>query len=257
MSENSPIINIFAADPVLGKYISHHPSRRLTLLIRAAIFYAIPALIAQFLTLELDDRTASLFLPFLFAGFAAPPIWYVLHFWNREVVLYEKGFSYRRGSITAYFKYADIVKVRQNIETQSVLNIFKRTVYDYELVTDVDEHIKIDNLYSNPEKLTRGLDALITRTRMPLVKEALALGSAVSFGEKLVLRAGGLRFEEREILWQALKTYRIQAGILHLESQDNPEWATLPVQEIDNPVLLIALLKDYLKQQAETLEVES
>lgn len=263
MSESTPEpINIFAADPVLGKYLSHHPSRRLMLLLRGALFYAIPAWILQLLTANLDDQTAALFLPVSFAAIAGAVGWYLLHLWNREVVLYEKGFSYRRGSVTAYFRYETIVTMRQSIETHSILGLFPRTVYNYTLISDIDEVLLINNLYSNTEKLTRSLDALIASARLPLIRQMISAGQAVSFidksetNESFKLSREGLLFGERELFWHELKSYKLQSGRLILQSRDNPEWAVLPLRDINNPPLLLALLKERVKNREDSSVTE-
>jgi hypothetical protein len=257
MSESVPEpINIFAADPVLGKYISHHPSRRLMLLLRGAIFYAIPAWILQLLTANLDDQTAALFVPFTLAAIAGAVGWYILHLWNREVVLYEKGFSYRRGSVTAYFRYENIAVLRQSIEKHSILGLFPRTVYNYTLISDIDETIQLNNLYSNTEKLTRSLDALIALARMPHIRQMIAAGQAVPFSDSFKLSREGLVQGEHELFWHEFKGYKVQSGRLILQSSDNPEWAALALREINNPPLLLALLKERVKNREDTAVAE-
>lgn len=241
-------VNIFAAHPVLGKYLSHHPSRRFMLLVQAAIFYAIPTGILQLLTLNIDDQTAAQFVPFAFAAFGVAAAWYVLHFWNREVVLYEKGFSYQRGSVTAYFRYENIITMRQSIEKQSFMG-FSRMVYNYLLITDMDEELAINNLYSNTEKLTRSLDALIARDRLPHIRQMLADGRDVPFSEGFRLSREGLFYGESELFWHEFSAYRIQNSKLILQSKTNPEWAAIPLKSINNPPLLLALLKERVKNK--------
>lgn len=235
---------LFEDDPTLGEYISHHPSRRVMLLMRGVIIYAIPTLILQVLFLNVDDQTAAIFLPFIYALLAGAVIWYVLHLWNREVVLYERGLSYRQGSATAYVLYGNIVRVRQSIEKQSFAGLFPRTVYDYTLTTDLDETLRITNLYSETAKLTRALDAFIARDRLPMMRHQMASGQEVPFTERLRLTREGILAEERELFWHEFMGYRVQGGTMILQSKDNPEWAKIPVSEISNPVLLIALFKE-------------
>lgn len=248
--------SIFDADPVLGKYLSHHPSRRAMLLIQGAIFYAIPTGILQLLTLNLDDRTAAIFLPFTYAAIAGAIAWYILHFWNREIVFYERGFSYRRGSVTAFFRYENIVVMRQSIEKQSFFGVFSRTVYNYELITDLEETLIINNLYANTEKLTRNLDALIARDRLPHIRRIISSGENAHFREGFKLNREGILEGERELFWHEFKGYRIQSGRLILQSQSNPEWASIPLKEINNPPLLLALLKERVKNKEDAAVAE-
>jgi hypothetical protein len=238
---------IFEADPALGEYISHHPSRRVMLLIRGGLVYSALVLLLNIIFWSVDDQTASMFLPFIYAVIASFALWYVLHLWNREVVLYEHGLSYRQGSNTAYVAYANIIEFRQRIEQVSLAGFFKRAVYDYTLITNLDETLRINNLYSETEKLTRALDAFISRDRLPIIQEQISGGQEAAFTAQLRLTREGILYEERELFWHEFKGYRVQNGILILQSRDNPEWAKIPVIEINNAILLITLFKERRK----------
>jgi hypothetical protein len=163
------------------------------------------------------------------------------------VILYERGFTYQQGSDTAYVFYANVLGFQQKIEKVSLAGFFERTVYDYKLVTNLDETLRITNLYSDTAKLTRALDAFITRDRLPLIKQEMADGKEAAFSDTLRLTREGILFGERELFWHELKGYRVQGGILIIQTQDNSEWAKIPVLEINNPVLLIMLFKEHRK----------
>ena len=92
--------SIYDTHPTLGQYVSHHPSNRIRLLLRGAIFYAIPVGVLQSLFWNVSTFTAQRFLPVVFAGIALGVFWYIAHLWNREIVLYEQGFTYLEGSRT-------------------------------------------------------------------------------------------------------------------------------------------------------------
>jgi uncharacterized membrane protein YiaA len=243
MSEET-VEQLFEADPTLGDYISHHPSRRMMLLIRGAVIYSVAVLLLQIIFWSVDDQTASIFLPFIYAAISGGVFWYVLHLWNREVVLYEHGLSYQQGSNTAHVLYANIVRVRQRIEKVSLAGFFARTIYDYTLITVLDETLQITNLYSETEKLTRALDAYIARDRLPIIRQQIVSGQEAPFTEELRLTREGILYEARELFWHEYQGYRVQAGMMILQSKDNPEWAKISVIDINNPVLLITLLKE-------------
>lgn len=253
MSEET-VVQHFEADPTLGDYISHHPSQRIMLLIRGGGVYSVAVGLLQIIFWSVDDQTAAIFLPILYAAISGGALWYVLHLWNREVVLYERGFSYQQGSNTAYVLYANIVRVRQHIEKVSLAGFFERTVYDYTLTTVLDEILKISNLYSETEKLTRALDAFIARDRMPIIQQQIASGQESPFTEQLRLTREAILYEERELFWHEYEGYRVRAGIMILQGKDNPEWAKIPVIEINNPVLLITLLKERRQNKNENTE---
>jgi hypothetical protein len=83
MTTDTTATPIFEDDPILGAFVAYFPSYRLRLLIRGAIFYAIPVLLLQVIFANVD----SILIPMLYALIALLVGWYVLHLWNREVIL--------------------------------------------------------------------------------------------------------------------------------------------------------------------------
>lgn len=241
--ERDDASSIYEADPVLGKYFSHHPSNRLRLMIIGGILYTLPVGIMQLIFFNVENELASIFLPTSFAAIAGAILWWILHHWNREVVLYERGFSFRQGSATAYILYANVTQLIQHIEGVSFLG-FSRTVYDYQLTTNVDEKLTVNNVYSNPDKLTRALESYIARDRLIIMRKKMAEGQELDFNVNLRITGKGIMLDDKELSWQDFKTHRVKDGQLILQSNDDEVWAAVPVNAINNPVLLIALLKE-------------
>lgn len=245
---NEAAESVTDAHPTLGNYISHHPSNRLRLVIRALIFYAIPVLILQALFWNVDDDTASRFLPVLFAAVGLAAFWYAAHFWNREVILYEHGFTYRQGSQLGQFRYVDIVRLQPDVSQMAILNIIQRTSFNYTLVTVDDEVLHITNLFSDIARLVARLEGYIIRDRLNIVQQAVNTGQAVDVGAGLCLSKTGLEYEGRELFWHEVGARNIKNGNLIIRTQDNQEWAAIPIMEVNNPMLLLAVLKQYAKQ---------
>jgi hypothetical protein len=235
--------SITDAHPTLGKYLSHHPSNRIRLIIQAAIFYAIPVAILQALFWNVDNNFVTLFLPMVFAAVGLVAFWYAAHFWNREVIVYENGFTYQQGSQVGQFRYADIVMLKPDVQRINVLRFIQRTDFNYTLITVDDEVLRITNLYSDINKLVARLEASITRDRLPIMQQAIQAGQTVDVGGGLRLSKMGLEYEGRELFWHELGTRNVREGNLILRKQDNSEWAAIPIAELNNPVLLLAVLK--------------
>ena len=244
IKETEPV-SITAPHAMLGNYVSHHPSNRIRLVLRAALFYAIPVLILQALFWNVDTGTASRFLPALFAAAGLGAFWYAAHLWNREVILYENGFTYQQGSQIGHFRYGDIVRVQPDVQRIALLNRFQLTTYRYTLITDEDEILKISNLYSDIDKLINRLESAIVRHRLARIEGEVADGKAVGVGGGLRLSQTGLEYDGRELFWHEFGGQRVQNGNLILKTQDEAVWATLPVAELDNPVLVLNILKQY------------
>lgn len=241
--ERDDATSIFDSDPILGNYISHHPSNRTRLMIIAGVIYTIAVGIIQLVFWNVADNIASIFIPILFAGLAGVVLWYMLHHWNREVVLYERGFSFRQGSSTAYILYMNVVKLVPNIEKNSFLG-FSWKVYDYKLVTDIDEILTINNVYSSIDKLTRVLESLVTRDRLPILRQKMQSGTAIPFNDSVSLSLEGITIDDKVLFWQEFKGQSVKNAQIILQSSDNDTWASIPVNELDNPMLLLVLLKE-------------
>jgi hypothetical protein len=245
MTVSHPDESIFEAHPSLGKYVAHHPSRRLWLVLRGAVFYAIPVGLLQLLTFRVEDAAAQLILPVLYAVIALVVVWYVAHFWNREIVLYRGGFTYREGSQIADFRYGDIARVRDETERLRFFGIFPWTRYRYTMQTRYDETLRVTNLYAETQVLIDLLDKRIAHAQLPLAREQITAGGTVNFGAELSLSREGLQHGEDELFWHELAGHRVRDGRLHLLRDNDTAWAAIPVRELDNIVLLLALLKTY------------
>ena len=241
--ERDDATSIFESDPILGKYVSHHPSNRLRLMIISGVIYTFAVGIIQLVFWTVDDSLASIFIPLLFAGVAGAVLWYMLHHWNREVVLYERGFSFRQGSSTAYILYVNVIKLFPNIKKNNFLG-FSWIVYDYKLVTDVDETLSLNNVYSNIDKLTRTLEAFVTRDRLPILRHKMQDGTAIPFSDSLSLSRDGIMLDSNVLFWQEFIGKSVKNGQIILQSIHEDTWASIPVSELDNAVLFLALLKE-------------
>lgn len=237
--ETSPL----DADPAFGKYRAHYPSRRGLLLAQAAVFYLVPVLVLQLLFASVDDQTAAVILPVLFAGLALAITWYVLHLWNREVILYEHGFTYREGSRLGRFYYHEIVTVRQSVARVAYFGILRRVVYQCTLISQQDEILKLTNVYSNIADLVKRIEALIARVRQPIVEEHLQRGDSVAFGTTLHLHRDYAQIQDQQLPWEHFIAYQIDGNQLVLKAQTASQSLATPVADIDNLVLLLRLLK--------------
>jgi hypothetical protein len=173
--------------------------------------------------------------------------WFILHYWNREVILYERGFSYREGSYQAYFKYDDIRSVHLTAENIGYLGgLIRRRVRRFTVTTIHDETLVLTTVY-------RGIDALIDRLELlasvPLrerLNARLAAGEAVTFGAALSVTSGGVALEGRALAWGDYAGYAIGAGALTLRAQQSPEgeaWGHVPLEGLENVRVLVELLK--------------
>ncbi len=247
MTVTNPEESIFDAHPTLGVYLAHHPSRRLWLLLRGAIFYGVPVGFLQLLTLDVEAQAAQLVLPALYAGIGLVVVWYVAHFWNREIVLYAAGFTYREGSSIGDIRYHDVIRVREETEQINIFGRFPWMRYRFTMHTRYDETLRVTNLYTETRKLIDTLNKRITQAQMESARVQLAAGDALDFGAGLRLSREGLQREDGEIFWHEFTGYRVRNARLLLESQ-GVTWAEFPVRELDNIVLLLALLKEHSPQ---------
>lgn len=230
-------------DPILGAYVSHHPSNRTLLLLRGGVIYALGVVVLQVLFLRVDDRTAAVLLPVLYAAIAAAIYWYILHLWNREVVLYSGGFTYRRGSQLGAFPYANIASVSLRVQRVSLLGRWGWMLYDMRLLSDQDEQMRVTNLYTDAGQLCERLERAIARARKPIAEALLARGEALAFGDALTLDAQGIAFADARLAWADYVGFTLKGDTLRLNTRTG-DALRVPLAGLPNAVLLVAMLKE-------------
>lgn len=231
-----------ADDPVLGKYVMHYPSNRLMLLFRGVVLYSMGVFFIQLFFSGLDDSIAWLVLIGCYSLLALAISWYTLHLWNREVILYERGFTYRQGSRVGEFLYTRIIHLHVKAERYNVMNLIQRDIYNCVMISDADERLTLNNLYVNIAELVDKLEAAITRARMPVIEMQLARGETVEFGPRLTLNQDGLTLDGTALPWSNFAGHRIDGKNLVLNVKTG-DALSIPVAELDNALLLLAILK--------------
>lgn len=234
------------ADPLLGEAVANYPSDRLRPLLIAGVVVAPVALVLGLTTALVTDWWGPVVTVVLMATTVLVLSWYVLHVWNREIVLYERGFSYREGSKTVFFRYDEIAAIRQRAERRVYFGgLLRRDVYHFTVTTTKAERFSITNLYRRAAELGQRLNEQVDRTLGPQIAQQLAAGGAVAFGDMLTLNAAGLREAGRRLDWTNYGGYRLGGSRLALLDAAGAVWLALPLAEVDNVTLLLELLRQH------------
>ena len=253
-TEDSEDDVLFKVDDLLGRYISHHPVNRLRLVSQAGLVYFIATTVLQLLFVELDDQTASILLIFFSSAIALGLGWYVMHLWNREVVIYEKGFNFREGSSIADFQYDEVASFRQKAERLRYFGgLFRRNVYTFTVRTYRDEVIKLTNLYTDIEKLGNNLEVGINSVLENRVRQSLIHGESISFGEGFEISEVGITANSQNLLWEDLASFGTKQGQLTLSSKTEESWYQIPLEDIDNLSLLAKVLREKLSPPSQEI----
>ncbi len=236
-------------DPMLGGVLSLHPGNRLIPLFTAAI---IGAPIAGLLILTAAQTDAWWSMPVTVGGVAITALglgWYVLHHWNREVVLYQRGFSFREGSETIFFNYDEVKWLGISARRMAYLGgLVRRDRYRITVVTWAGDRLVITSLYQRAALLASRLTAQVDRPLRARVEAMWARGDAVSFSEGLALSQQGIAWTGEDgvtqrLGWDDFGGYAIGGGALTLHRADGSAFAVIPLDALFNPTLLIDMLK--------------
>lgn len=232
-------------DPILGRFIANYPINRLRLLIPAGAVLIAVWFIITIALWEVEDNLAStitvvvIFFASLVVG------WLVLHLWNREIILYERGFTYREGSNIAYIRYPEIRATRQQGEVLSYFGgLIRRSSYQFTVETSNDEIFTLTNLYSHLDQLTLRLEQAITPSLITHSNTRLASGEKVVFNPTLAISADGLHNESQLLGWDSFGGYEIKNGELRLKNAAGEFWHGVSLRDIENIRVLIALLDE-------------
>ena len=239
---------------VLGKPIDNFPSRRLAVL---GLGWSILIGVSLLINGALWNVEAEWIGPIVVGGIGTLAWyigWRILHVWNREVILYERGFTYREGSRDVPFLYGEVRAMRLRVEEQSAFGgILKRTVYLMQLTTYVGDQMKIGNLYRRVGDLTDKLTMLINTPLREAIHERLLAGEEEPFAEYLFVSNSGLRVdatilesasEDARLAWSDFGGYEVKNRQLLLR-QDNEVWFAVPLTEVDNLIVLLEILRQY------------
>ncbi len=232
------------ADPVLGAVVATYPIDRARLLIPAGLVVGVVSVVLNF-TLATVPAWGPPLTVGVMAVVALAVGWWVLHFWNREVVLYENGFSYREGGRDVLFHFAEIHSFRQRAEQVAYFfGLARRVSYRFTLIALRGERIVLGNQYRRVGELGLRLEQGVNRQLEPAIRDRLAKGERVPFSDTLRLSAGGLHERGRDLLWADYGGYRLAGGHLRLLDTAGAEWFSLPLAEVDNLTLLVGLLRE-------------
>ncbi|MEM6281841.1 MAG: DUF6585 family protein [Chloroflexota bacterium] len=245
-------------DPLLGKPVDNFPGRRLrALLIGWPIFIA-TAMLFNYAFIDINAFWVAP-LVVMTVGFIGLIIgWWVLHQWNREVILYERGFSYREGSENVPFQYAEVAAIRLRAEQVAYFfGLFRRVIYRTHIRTYSGDRILLDNSYSRIEQMTDAISKQVYQRLRPTLRAELDNRQAVPFADDLHMTADGLHVTadsteytdaDLSLPWAQSGGYRVASGQLNLLRADGAVWFALPLREVDNLVLLLELIQE--KRQA-------
>ena len=236
---------LFEDDPALGRFGASYPADRLRLLAQGAAALLVIYFVTTVALWQLDDDAASIVTVIVIAIATLLIGWYVTHFWNREIVCFERGFHYREGSKVTAIAYSEIVSIRQQgARTSYFGGLVRRNSLTFVMQTAEAEIIRLDRLYRRLEELTLRLEQQALAARMPLVKAQIKDGKREGFSATLKLGAEGLYEGGRYLPWAQYGGYRAKGGQLVVLTEDNADWYTVPLADVDNIRLLLALLED-------------
>ena len=234
------------ADPVLGEAIANYPSDRGRPLLISALVGGAAALVLNFTLAAIPQWWGPALTIVLMAALALALGWYVLHVWNREIILYERGFSYREGSKVIHFFYHEIRGVRLRAERLAYFGgRLHRNLYRFTVTTQDGETFTITNVYRRAAELGTKLTECLNRTLQPRLMGRLERGESVAFSESLSMTGSGLHDGDRFLAWADYAGHRIGGRQLALFNGAGEVWYSAPLAEIENITLLLDLLRDH------------
>jgi hypothetical protein len=241
------------SDPVLGTPIANYPSNRARLLIPAVVVVGVVSVILNFTVAEIEGWGPPLTI-LIMGVITMAAGWWVLHYWNREVILYGDGFSYREGGKDVYFLYAEIASIRQRAEQLAYFGgLIRRVNTRFTLTTIRGETMTFTTLYSSVERLGAHLEQKVNESLEPHLAKKISEGEKIAFSDTLKLSRAGLHEGSRDLAWEQFGGYKVGGGKLTLWTRDGEEWFRLALREIDN----IPILLHFLRQHQPTVTVMS
>jgi hypothetical protein len=233
------------ADPVLGKPLGNYVSDRFRLLWVAAAVVLPIGLILFFTVGMIEEAWGPPLMAALSTALALGAGWGVLHLWNREIILYERGFTVGEGARVVPIRYDEIAGVRLRAERVAYLGgLIRHTRTRFTLTTAQDEQIIISQWYRRADELGTRLTALADAALRPQIEARWAQGEAVAFAEGLSLSAMGVHSGDEVLDWGDYGGYAIGGGQLTILGQRDAAWVSVPLATLDNATLLMRFLRE-------------
>lgn len=241
-------------DPTLGKPLDNFPSRRLRATLIGAVVLVPAAMLLNLALINVQGVWVAPFIVSVIALMALAVGWWIMHQWNREVILYERGFSYREGSENVPFLYAEVQAIRLRAEQLAYFGgLFRRAIYRVTIQTKAGDRIRLDNTYSRIDQLADKLVAHVNAILYPVVKERLQRGERIDFAGGLAISDEGIHIDaavlenaagDVVLPWARFSGYTIAQRQLVLLTEDEAAWFSVPLAEVDNLVLLLVILRE-------------
>ena len=92
MTTDPNVETIIKDDPILGQFIATYPVNRLRLLILGGLVLGVVWFVTTVTLWNVDQDIASIATVTIIFVVSLVVGWGIMHLWNREVVLYERGF---------------------------------------------------------------------------------------------------------------------------------------------------------------------
>lgn len=230
-------------DPILGRYVAHFTAHRLKLLLQAGAIYAVSALIITFTTWDLEGTLVDVVVPLLYALVAMPLIWAVAHLWNREVIVFERGFTYRQGSVVAAFPFHMIAQVDVQITTLRLFGLIPYERVLGQLRSEQGDLIRVDGVFKDSRRLLELLERGILRDRLPVLQAQIDNRQEVEFGALTLTREGLRDRDGRALSWEAFTRARVERDSIAIVS-GHDVWGRYHDRDLHSEALLVRLLME-------------
>lgn len=231
-------------DPVLGAPLGNYVSDRMRLLIAGGLVVLGAGLFLNFTTGAIQEAWGPPLTVLLTTAVVLGTGWAVLHWWNREIILYQRGFTVQEGARVVPVIYSEVAQVRLRAERVSYLGLVRYNRYRCMLTTIHDEQIVVDWQYKHASDCGTRLNALVDAALRPQIEARWAAGEPVAFGDDLALSALGVLNAGRKLLWPEYRGYQMGGGHLLIFDAQGEAWASPKLSDLYNLTLLLALLRE-------------
>jgi hypothetical protein len=232
------VVELIESDPILGDVVANYPSDRIRLAMIGGGLYAAIAFVVNFAFLPVDAQTASIVVIAVMALTALIVGWWLLHLWYREVILYQRGFSYNEGSRTVFINFDEITSIRQRAERRVYFGgLVRRTIREVTIKTIHDETIVLNNVYKRLDDFLTRLEVAVNPFLKSKLDRQLFEGRDAVFSDRLVLKPNGVEVDNKFLAWTEFTGFQIKEGQLAIDGL-----APLPLVSLDNLKLLLDIL---------------
>ncbi|MGD8814568.1 MAG: hypothetical protein PVI78_08855 [Anaerolineales bacterium] len=165
-----------------------------------------------------------------------------------RVIVFPEGITQTVQGSTQVVRWDDVSCLWERVEEYRFSWTLAYSVWRYTILTYSGERLIFDRTLKDIDAFGQTLKHKIGERLVPKITATLKTGQSVKFGD-LSLSNQGLRYKEKLLTWDELKTIKVTQGQIYIQAKRRrwPYFASLKTRQVPNAFIFLRLMKRYVE----------